>query len=133
MTLKMKYFTLDEAERLLPDISESMSAAFETRAQIEQKVDHWRKVKDSLSDVDAAVLRGQIDYLASVLENQLGDITKHGAIPKDLNQGLVDFPARIGTKEGFYCWRMGETRIEHWHGLTDGFNGRKPIEREGTR
>lgn len=129
MTLKLKYFTLNEAEQLLPQIAEAMAIAFETRGQIELKVDHWRKVKDSINEVEEALLRGQIDYLAVQLEKQLGEITKFGAVPKDLNQGLVDFPARIGNKEGFFCWRMGEIKIEHWHGLTEGFQGRRLIKK----
>jgi hypothetical protein len=131
MSLKLKYFTVEEAESLIPKITEVLVAALETKAQIERKVDSWRKVHKSVGEAEEAVLRGQVDFLASHLETQLGQITELGCVPKDLDMGLVDFPARIDSKEAFLCWKMGETKIKYWHGLTEGFPGRRPLKREG--
>lgn len=130
MALKLKYFTVEEAEGLIPKVSEVMTSANETRHQIEEKVDHWRKVHKKMGEVDEVLLRGQIDFLAAHLDEQLGELTEMGCIPKNLDQGLVDFPARIGSKEGFLCWRFGEKKITHWHGLTEGFKGRKPLQQK---
>ena len=130
MSLKLKYFTLEEAESLIPTLQRVMDAAQETKVQIEKKVDDWRKVHKKISPVDDAVFRGQVDFLAAHLEKQLEEITQLGCVPKDLDQGLIDFPARIDSREAYYCWRTGETRIDHWHGLTEGFQGRKRIKRE---
>lgn len=132
MTLKLKYFTVEEAESLIPKINEIIQAASSTRIQIEAKVDHWRKIQKTIGEVEEAVIRGQIDFLATHLEKQLGEITALGCIPKNLDDGLVDFPARVESKEAFLCWRIGETSITHWHGLTEGFKGRKPLKKEGT-
>jgi hypothetical protein len=68
-----------------------------------------------------------VDFLASRLEEQLEQITALGCIPKDLELGLVDFPARADEREIYLCWKMGETKVEFCHGLTDGFGGRKRI------
>lgn len=125
MSLRLKYFTVDEANALLPKITEILLASRETKTKIEKKVDDWRKVHKSIGPADEAVLRGQVDFLASHLEEQLGEITEMGCIPKDLDVGLVDFPARVDTKEGYLCWKFGEAKVSHWHGLTDGFKGRK--------
>lgn len=129
MSLKLKYFTVEEAQSLIPKITGVLTAALETKQQIERKVDNWRKVHKSIDDAHEAVLRGQVDFLASHLEKQLGEITDLGCIPKDLDLGLVDFPARVDSKEAFLCWRMGEKKINFWHGLTEGFQGRKPLPR----
>jgi hypothetical protein len=129
MALKLKYFTVKEAEALIPTIQGVMDAALETKFQIEKKVDDWRKVHKSINEVEDAVFRGQVDFLAAHLEKQLEQITELGCLPKDLDQGLVDFPARIDSKEAYLCWRMGEKKITHWHGLTEGFGGRKPIRK----
>jgi hypothetical protein len=130
MSIKLKYFTVSEAEMLIPTITEMIAAAQETKVRIENKVDDWRKVHKKITEAEEAVLRGQVDFLASHLETQLGKISELGAVPKDLDLGLVDFPARINHKEGYLCWKLGENKIEFWHNLTDGFAGRKPITKD---
>ena len=128
MNIKMKYFLLEEAETLLPKITEILQAAQEIKGFIEKKVDDWRKAHKSIGPADEAVLRGQVDYLATRLEEKLGEITEMGCMPKDLDLGLVDFPARIDDKEGYLCWKMGEENIRFWHGITEGYSGRKPLK-----
>jgi hypothetical protein len=53
-----------------------------------------------------------------------------GAIVKDLDQGLVDFPALRDGEEILLCWRLGEDEVAHWHGLEEGFAGRKQLDPE---
>lgn len=131
MSLKLKYFTVEEAESLLPKISEVLRSALETKIRIELKIEEWRKVHGQISDAEDALFRGQVDFLAAHLEKQLSSVTEMGAIPKDLESGLIDFPARVGDREGYLCWKLEEPRITHWHGLTEGFGGRKPLVAEG--
>jgi len=50
-----------------------------------------------------------------------------GALVKDLDDGLIDFPARRQGEEVLLCWRLGEDEVGHWHGLEEGFSGRKPF------
>lgn len=123
----MKYFSVKEAEQLIGQLNEIFASAQQTKVLIEEKVEGWRKVHKKLKPADEAVIRGQVDFLAAQLETQLGRITELGAIPKDLDMGLVDFPARIDGHEGYLCWKVGEKKIEHWHGLTEGFKGRRPL------
>jgi hypothetical protein len=127
MGLKLKYFTIEEAEALLPKIKEILHLARDTKALIEKKVEEWRRAHPHIKPADEAVMRGQVDFLAAQLENQLDQITELGCIPKDLDLGLVDFPARMEDREGYYCWKWGEGKIQYWHNLTEGFTGRKPI------
>jgi hypothetical protein len=53
-----------------------------------------------------------------------------GAIVKDIDEGLVDFPARRRGEEILLCWRLGEDEVAHWHGLEEGFAGRKQLDPE---
>ena len=57
-------------------------------------------------------------------------IHMHGAIVKDVDEGLVDFPASRGGEEILLCWRLGEDEVAYWHGLEEGFAGRKQIDPE---
>jgi hypothetical protein len=47
---------------------------------------------------------------------------------KDLDRGLIDFPAVLGGKEVFLCWENGEDDIEFWHDLDAGYAGREKLE-----
>lgn len=130
MAIKLKYFNLPEAEALIPEVSKCLKSAQNTKEKIEAKVESWRKVQSRIGPADEAVMRGQVDFLASELERQLGKITEMGCLPKDLDLGLVDFPARIEGREAYLCWKLGEDKISFWHGLTDGFSGRKALMKE---
>jgi hypothetical protein len=50
-----------------------------------------------------------------------------GAQIKSLEEGLLDFPALRGDEEVLLCWKLGEDEIAYWHGLEEGFAGRKPL------
>jgi hypothetical protein len=50
-----------------------------------------------------------------------------GVLVKDLDRGLVDFPALRGDEEVLLCWEVGEDEIAYWHGVDEGFAGRKPL------
>ena len=61
------------------------------------------------------------------IQEGVGAIRALGGVPKDLAIGLVDFLHLIDGQEVNLCWRFGETRIGFWHGLDEGFAGRKPL------
>lgn len=123
----MKYFTVEEANSLIPKLTEILVASQQTKTLIENKVENWRKVHKTIGAAEEAVLRGQVDFLASRLEEQLEKITELGCVPKDLDLGLVDFPARVDNREIYLCWKLGEQNVDFCHGLTDGFAGRKRL------
>lgn len=132
MNIRMRYFTPTEAEALIPEMTKVIMAAQETKFLIEDKINTWRKNKDRIKEADELMVRGQIDFLAAQLEKKLEEITSLGGVPKDVDQGLVDFAARINGREGYLCWKLGEKKIRHWHGLTEGFPGRKPLPKGET-
>jgi hypothetical protein len=78
----------------------------------------------------AVHLRKQMDDSAEGLKRALESIQEMGVQVKDLEVGLVDFPTWFNGEEVLLCWRLGERGIAHWHGMTEGFRGRKPIDRE---
>jgi hypothetical protein len=75
----------------------------------------------------AAVLEAEISHEAEELERCLSRIEELGVLVKDLDRGLVDFPALRGEEEVLLCWQVGEEEVAYWHGLEEGFAGRKPL------
>ncbi|TML32039.1 MAG: DUF2203 family protein, partial [Actinobacteria bacterium] len=55
------------------------------------------------------------------------ELERLGVVVKDLDRGLVDFPALRGDEEVLLCWEVGEDEIAYWHGVDEGFAGRKPL------
>ena len=79
---------------------------------------------------DARELAELDDRVASELAGVarcVNAIHELGAIVKDPDAGLVDFPARLDGQEVFLCWQLGEDDVAFWHGLDDGFAGRRPL------
>jgi hypothetical protein len=64
------------------------------------------------------------------LKEALERVQENGCLVKDLDLGLVDFPTRYHGEEVYLCWKLGEKRIQFWHGVQEGFRGRKPIDQE---
>jgi hypothetical protein len=90
-----------------------------------------RKAKSS-GGVDAPTFinkQTEIEFLIEIITEGLTEIEKLGAHPKDLDLGLVDFPATIDGESVLLCWRFGEKSIDYYHGYTEGFAGRKPLKR----
>ncbi|PID59879.1 MAG: hypothetical protein CR986_04310 [Ignavibacteriae bacterium] len=114
----IKYFTPEEANKTLPlvrkIVKDILTYSFELKT-----------VSDSL-DGNIENSR-EAQYLVSSIKGFLEELEEIGCSYKDWNfsLGLVDFPALIEGKEVFLCWKSDEEKITHYHGINDGFRGRK--------
>jgi hypothetical protein len=54
-------------------------------------------------------------------------IEQSGIVLRDIDRGLVDFPALIDGREVLLCWELGEEEVAYWHDLDTGFDGREPL------
>ena len=70
------------------------------------------------------------DSSARQLKQTIDRIHEHGCLVKDLDMGLIDFPTLFNGQEVYLCWKLGESGIQFWHGIEEGFRGRKPIDKE---
>ncbi len=133
-----KFFTLEEAEALIPRLEaivgrlmDCHSEAGRLRAALQEE---QRKVAASggfCLDREAWRERKErLETSAREMRERLEEVLGLGAVPKDLELGLVDFPFLLGTREANLCWRFGEKRIRFWHGLDEGFSARKPVPDE---
>ena len=74
-----------------------------------------------------AELNEEVERRAAVLSGIVEELNELGALVKDLDDGLVDFPALRDGRTVLLCLRLGEDEVGYWHGLDDGFAGRQPL------
>jgi len=135
-----KYFSVPEAEGLIPELTRLMGgvmdahgAAQRLRAELSEEQRRITMSGGALVEVDAWGERAtRLGALTKQVQDGLAAVVKLGGMPKDLATGLVDFPFLLEGEEVNLCWRFGEKRIRFWHGLDEGFAGRKPIPEELT-
>ena len=72
--------------------------------------------------------RDDFDALVKELEACVEELVALGIVVKDVDLGLVDFPARRHGEDVLLCWHVGEERVAFWHGLEEGYAGRKPVD-----
>ena len=130
-----KLFTLEEAERAIPLVEQRLHQAGEAKREA-AKID--RELQEIATRIHlsggaeinpAAVLesRRKKEEAMQQLRESVEALQQIGCLIKDLDIGLVDFPAALNDREIYLCWKLGEPRIDHWHHVDDGFAGRQPI------
>ena len=130
-----RLFTRAEAESLLPTLApllEELRALRQQSLQHDAELQqlHWKargNGHDGLDEALTAVQRRR-EAVVSALGERVDRIRALGVQVKDLDAGLVDFPARREQRVVLLCWKLGEPRIGWWHELETGFAGRQPLE-----
>lgn len=129
----MKHFTRKEAEALIPELETLFQSILETLAKVEEKTKAVDELaKQEADPIEITIEKGKLEFLISGINCCLEKLAARGAVPKGLNPVLVDFPYRLGKDEVYLCWRLGERKITHYHGLEEGFGGRKPLPRNAS-
>jgi hypothetical protein len=121
-----KHYTVEEARGLLPQIRQWLEQMRHLERTIEEDGATISLQLKSGADLGGdrvnRFVRSQGDYIELVIQFREREIQI-----KDLQRGLIDFPAIIGGKEVFLCWEQDEDDIEHWHDLDTGFQGREKL------
>ncbi len=132
-----RYFTVDEANALVPRLEAAFGRILRLRAQLRAVGSQLEKMgestdHDSLRRSDgppeALAARGRALAMLEMLTEELNGLHELGVQVKDLDIGLCDFVARRDGRDVLLCWRLGEKSIGFWHELTTGFAGRRPID-----
>jgi hypothetical protein len=121
-----KHYTRDEARALLPLVKQWLAELDGIRDQLRDDDADISKHLEAGADLGGAVVNRHVRSLAE-LKRILGQFQRREIQVKDLNRGLIDFPALMDGKEVFLCWESGEEDIEFWHDLTSGYAGREPL------
>jgi hypothetical protein len=133
-----RFFTLTQAERLLPEVGSAIRDAISLKADYQQaeaemqRTSEWIRLSGGASVNREQVLeaKNRRDASASELKEAIEKIHEFGCLVKDLDIGLIDFPTLFRGEEVYLCWKLGEPGIQFWHGVEEGFAGRKKIEQD---
>lgn len=128
-----RHFTREEANALLAQVRPlteqlvghraSLAAAQSERRQLALQIAGNGGGVDSGAALDEQIAREHAGVARCA--NRIHEL---GGVVKDPDTGLVDFPAQVAGAEAFLCWRLGEDEIGYWHGIDEGFSGRKPLD-----
>lgn len=122
-----RHFTRAEASALLPRLTAML--------------DRLREAKDELTDqeahealAEAAPTNGggedgrQVGIAFLEVRRLLETIERAGIVLRDIDRGLVDFPALLDGREVYLCWELGEEDVAYWHDMDAGYGGREPLD-----
>jgi len=129
-----RHFTVDEANDLLPAVRplvermvahrQALTAAMERQERLTAKIGGNG---GGIPPQEIAEAQSEIESEATGIAHCINGLQELGVLVKDLDTGLVDFPALRKGEEVLLCWRLGEDEIGYWHGLEEGFAGRKEL------
>ena len=123
-----RYFTIDEANALLPTLRPMVAALLDARQRIvDAQPELWPVLEKAVGNGGSAKATLVLTDF-EIVDKNVKAITALGLEMKDINSGLIDFLAERDGREVYLCWRYNEPRVAHWHDLEAGFAGRKPLE-----
>jgi hypothetical protein len=133
---EQRLFTLTEAERARRELEPFLVEAMDCRKKLAGLDQDLTAVSTRIMMMGGVIvpyeklakLRAEHSHLAQTMKAALNRILETGCLIKDLDIGLLDFPALIGNEEVYLCWKLGEDRIRFYHRQDEGFAGRKPLD-----
>ncbi len=130
-----RYFSVTDVEALIPALTRLMKRVMTASAGAAEARERLQGEQQRIALAGGGVLDRRawradlerIERLTAEVQQGLGEIVELGGAPKDLGLGLVDFLHLREGREVNLCWKYGEREIRHWHGLDEGYAGRKPL------
>lgn len=119
-----KRYTISEANELLPHLA---PALIELQEKFPKAIEVQQKIEEGALNNGGSGNRERWSKLLARVQELLERINAWEIEIKDIDQGLVDFPAEIDGGFAYLCWKLGEPRVAWWHRPEDGFAGRKPL------
>ena len=122
-----KHYSREEARALLPTLRKWLKQLQQSREWLKERDQELEKPLTEGCDLGGEKVNAWIKHL-SQLQRVLKEFDAREIQVKDVERGLVDFPAIIGGREVFLCWEKDEDDIEFWHDLETGYAGRERLE-----
>jgi len=123
---------------MLPQIREWMQEAVATKSEYDEAAQAVQALAARITMMGGTVVdrqravqdKDRHDAAAGRLRAILQNFEQAGVLVKDLEKGLVDFPTLFRGEEVYLCWKLDEDSIGFWHGVSEGFAGRKAIDQD---
>ena len=133
--MSQRYFTPAEVEALIPTLTRIMKGVLAAHAEATEIAARLHGERERIARSGGGTIdreawerdRAGVDDKTAAIQAGLTEIAELGGETKDLTMGLVDFRHMLRGREVNLCWRYGETAIGFWHGLDEGYAGRKPL------
>jgi hypothetical protein len=132
----MRLFSEDEANEALEVVEPLVERLVAARGRFVSEGQRLAQLRRNVAGNGGGLDPSRVQEAQDAVEevaNEMGllvaDLEAAGVQVKDLDRGLVDFPARHPESGDLVllCWHLGEDRVAYWHGLEEGFAGRKPL------
>jgi hypothetical protein len=121
-----KHYTREEARALLPRLRKWLDQLSDLHVEFEKAERHLAGLMASGQDTGGSLVNQWVRLFVEMRE-LLQEFHEREIFIKDLDRGLVDFPAVVGGKEVFLCWEKDEADVEFWHDIDSGYSGREPL------
>ncbi len=122
-----RYFTVSEANGLLPVIEPLMADLLARRAKVVRQYGQLKPVLNEHGGDIGGASATEMAHDFRQIESLIKRIQSYGCVLKDMNIGLLDFLAERDGREVYLCWRYGEPQVSHYHDLHTGFNSRQRL------
>ena len=122
-----KYFTVEEANALLPKLKVLLEQLLAARQRIIDDRKTWEPMMEKARGNGGGERGKSLFKDESRIHLTMEQLNEWGILIKDVDTGLVDFPALRHGREIYLCWRLGEPRVAYWHDVDAGFAGRQPL------
>jgi hypothetical protein len=121
-----KHYTREEARALLPQLRTWLAGLEELRLELEKNDQRLAGLMTGGQDVGGELVNQSVRLLGR-MKGLFLEFERREIIVKNLQRGLLDFPAIVGEREVFLCWEKDEEDVEYWHDIDSGYAGREPL------
>jgi len=127
--MTIHYFTVEEANDLLPLIEPLVGDLLARRARVVYQRQALAPLLDDLRVDIGGTAVSELTVEFEKIELLMREIQAYGCVVKSINVGLIDFWSKVDGDDVFLCWRYGEDRVDYYHPLHEGYNGRLRIKK----
>lgn len=117
-------YTPESANALLPEVRDRAEKLREAHAVV---AGQRARIATLASHNGGGAEAGKWFEASREMSRQLTWFSGAGIVVRDMQQGLIDFPAEREGRPIFLCWRLGEDAVAFWHPTDTGFTGRRPL------
>ena len=122
-----RHFTREQADAVLPKLQPLLLELREAKDQLTDEQAH-ELLSDAAPGNGGGEPGHQVGTAVLEIRRLLDTLEEAGIVIRDIDRGLIDFPALMDGREVYLCWELGEDSIGYWHELEAGYGGRQPLD-----